>query len=88
MSKGFPEGASALTHILVVADPIKSKEFYLNVLGADLYAEYGTSMVLEFIGNWLLLVEGGETDRGQADNPVRATEGPELVGPFVHDPSG
>ncbi len=60
MSKEFPEGATALTHILVVEDPQRSKQFYLDVLGAELYAEYGSSVVLEFIGNWLLLVEGGE----------------------------
>ena len=59
-SNGFPDGASALTHILVVTDPQKSKQFYLDVLGAKLYSEYGTSVVLEFLGNWLLLVEGGK----------------------------
>jgi catechol 2,3-dioxygenase-like lactoylglutathione lyase family enzyme len=50
----------AVTHILVVADPARSRDFWMNVLGAELYREYGgTSVVLRFAGTWLLLVTGG-----------------------------
>ena len=50
----------AVTHILVVADPARSRDFWVNVLGAELYREYGgTSVVLRFAGTWLLLVTGG-----------------------------
>ncbi|HLX35847.1 MAG TPA: VOC family protein [Candidatus Limnocylindrales bacterium] len=55
----FPEADTVLTHILVVADPARSKRWYLDVLGADLYREYGSSVVLSFGGAWLLLVEAG-----------------------------
>ena len=55
----FPTADTALTHILVVSDPTRSKAWYLDVLGATLYREYGTSVVLSFAGAWLLLVEGG-----------------------------
>src|SRR5262249_37568889 len=49
----------AVTHILVVADPARSRDFWVNVLGAELYREYGgTSVVLRFAGTWLLLVTG------------------------------
>lgn len=49
----------ALTTILVVSDPVASKAWYTEVLGADLYGEYGgTSVVLSFCGAWLLLVTG------------------------------
>jgi len=60
----FPDSSMALTHILVVSDMDKSKEFYVEILGAELFREYGgTSVVLKFLGNWLLLVtEGGPTD--------------------------
>lgn len=52
---------SAFTTILVVADMQAAKTFYLDVLGANLYREYGgDSLVLEFLGNWLLLVTPGE----------------------------
>jgi hypothetical protein len=56
-----PLGADvAVTHILVVADPVLSRDFWIDVLGAELYREYGgTSIVLKFAGTWLLLVSGG-----------------------------
>ena len=51
---------SALTTILVVSDIYKSKAFFLDVLGAKLFREYGgDSAVLEFLGNWILLVTPG-----------------------------
>src|ERR1700735_457673 len=50
----------AVTHILVVADPARTRDFWVDVLGAELYREYGgTSVVLRFAGTWLLLVSGG-----------------------------
>jgi catechol 2,3-dioxygenase-like lactoylglutathione lyase family enzyme len=50
----------AVTHILVVTDPARSWDFWVGVLGAELYREYGgTSVVLRFEGTWLLLVSGG-----------------------------
>jgi catechol 2,3-dioxygenase-like lactoylglutathione lyase family enzyme len=55
---------SALTTILVVSDMAKSKAFYVDVLGAKIFREYGgDSLVLEFLGNWILLVTpGGPTE--------------------------
>lgn len=55
---------SALTTILVVSDMSKSKQFYVDVLGAKIFREYGgDSLVLEFLGNWILLVTpGGPTE--------------------------
>ena len=59
---------SALTTILVVADMAKSKPFYTKILGASIYREYGgTSIVLEFLNNWILLVTPGEPSK---DKPV------------------
>ncbi|MDR0345339.1 MAG: VOC family protein [Nocardiopsaceae bacterium] len=50
----------AVTHILVVSEPGRSRDFWVDVLGAELYREYGgTSVVLRFAGSWLLLVSGG-----------------------------
>lgn len=49
-----------LTHILVVGDIERSRRWYTDVLGAELYREYGgTSAVLSFNGAWLLIVTGG-----------------------------
>ena len=56
-----------LTHILVVRDLPRSRDWYRDVLGATLTGEYGgTSAVFNFQGAWLLVVTpGGET----ADKP-------------------
>jgi catechol 2,3-dioxygenase-like lactoylglutathione lyase family enzyme len=49
-----------LTHILVVTDIARSRAFYCDVLGAEVYREYGgTSCVLRAFETWLLLVTGG-----------------------------
>ena len=52
---------SELTSILVVSDMARSKKFYLDILGAEFYNEYGgTSVVIKFLSNWILLVTGGD----------------------------
>jgi catechol 2,3-dioxygenase-like lactoylglutathione lyase family enzyme len=59
MSVPFPADAE-VTQLLVVGDVQRSKEYYVHVLGAELYREYGgDSVVLRFLGLWLLLVAGG-----------------------------
>jgi catechol 2,3-dioxygenase-like lactoylglutathione lyase family enzyme len=51
--------ASAMTHLLVVSDAQASRDWYVGVLDATVYGEYGgTSVVLDLLGNWLLLVTG------------------------------
>lgn len=58
--------ASALTHMLVVADVVRSRDWYANVLDASVYSEYGgTSVVLDLLGNWILLVTGGGPSPGK-----------------------
>ena len=52
----FPQEGMGLTHILVCRDTEASKDWYLNVLGATLYRQYGRSVVLTFNGVGLLLV--------------------------------
>jgi catechol 2,3-dioxygenase-like lactoylglutathione lyase family enzyme len=59
-ARGFPDAGAELTHILVVADPSRSRRWYEDVLGAEVYRAYDTSVVLRFQGAWLLLVEGGD----------------------------
>ena len=64
----------AVTHILVVADPESSRDFWVDVLGAEPYRAYGgTSVVLRFAGTWLLLVSGGGPT---ADKPSVVFEPP------------
>jgi catechol 2,3-dioxygenase-like lactoylglutathione lyase family enzyme len=59
MSGAFPADGMELTHLLVVADPERSRAFYERVLGAEVFRRYGGSVVLRFLGTWLLLVTGG-----------------------------
>jgi catechol 2,3-dioxygenase-like lactoylglutathione lyase family enzyme len=68
----FPTPDTALTHILVVSDPIRSRAWYTDVLGATVDREYGRSIVLSFGGAWLLLVEGG----GPTDDKPAVTLAP------------
>ena len=59
MTGSFPDDTAVLTHILVVADVARSRGWYEEVLGAEMYRAYGSSVVLQFRDAWLLLVEGG-----------------------------
>jgi len=73
--------AEAMTHMLVVSDVSRSRDWYLRVLDASLFGEYGgTSVVVELLGNWLLLVTGGPPTPGKPsvrldvpDDPDRAS---------------
>ena len=56
----FPSKDMELTHLVVVTDLRRSVAFYRDVLGAELFREYGgTSAVFRLLGNWVLLVTGG-----------------------------
>ncbi|MGH2739486.1 MAG: VOC family protein [Actinomycetota bacterium] len=57
----FPTEGMEITRLLVVSDAERSRDWYTKVLGAELHGEYGgTSVVLQLLGAWLLLVTGGE----------------------------
>ena len=70
----FPATDLAVTSILVVSDLERSKRWYLDVLGAGLYGEYGGTSVVLSLGNaWILIVTGGgPTD----DKPTVTLEPP------------
>lgn len=69
----------AVTHMLVVADPAVSRDWYVTVLNASLFGEYGTSVVLELAGNWLLLVAGGEPSPEKPTVTLSAPSDPDSV---------
>jgi catechol 2,3-dioxygenase-like lactoylglutathione lyase family enzyme len=72
--------ASALTHMLVVADAQASRDWYVHVLDATVYGEYGgTSVVLQLLGNWLLLVTGGGPDAGKPTVVLDRPDDPDRV---------
>ena len=91
MTGSFPLDGMELTHILVVADVTRARSFYRDVLGAEVYREYGgTSCVLRAFGTWLLLVTGGgptddkptvtfaAPDRSRPGQPLDDDPGPGL----------
>jgi catechol 2,3-dioxygenase-like lactoylglutathione lyase family enzyme len=76
----FPTEGMALTHILVVTDMDRSRAWYVDVLGAELYREYaGTSAVLTFAGTWILLVTGGEPTADKPAVTFAAPSDPDVV---------
>lgn len=80
MAEPFAGGPSALTTILVVDDLDRAKAWYLDVLGARLYGEYGgTSVVLSFLGAWLLLVTGAGPTEDKPDTSMAAPQDPSSV---------
>ncbi|UTW65270.1 VOC family protein [bacterium SCSIO 12643] len=71
---------SALTTILVVSDMSKSKTFYVDQLGAEIFREYGgDSLVLKFLNNWLLLVTSGGPTEDKPDTHFIPPVQPNLV---------
>jgi lactoylglutathione lyase len=77
---GFPEAGAEMTHILVVSDLERSRTWWVSVLGATPYREYGgTSAVLQFGGGWLLLVTGGDPTPDKPDVTFAPPADPPLV---------
>jgi catechol 2,3-dioxygenase-like lactoylglutathione lyase family enzyme len=82
MADNFPEDSMELTQIIVVSDMEKSKNFYHNILGAEVFREYGgTSCVLKFLENWILLVTGGGETK---DKPGTQFDVPEDINRISH----
>jgi len=80
MEQPFPAEGMELTHILVVRDVNKARDFYRDVLGASVYREYGgTSCVLRFLDNWLLLVTGGGPTKDKPQVTFETSNRPDHV---------
>lgn len=73
--------AEALTHMLVVTDVVVSRDWYVEVLDASVYREYGgTSVVLDLMGTWLLLVTAGEPSPDKPTVSLAVPQDPDRVG--------
>jgi catechol 2,3-dioxygenase-like lactoylglutathione lyase family enzyme len=80
MTEAFPTDGMELTHILVVADVGRARSFYRDILGAEVYREYGgTSCVLRAFGTWLLLVTGGGPTTDKPTVTFAAPADPDIV---------
>lgn len=80
MTSDFPTAGMELTHILVVSDLDRARRFYQDVLGAELYREYGgSSLVFNFNGAWLLVVTGGGPTKDKPEVTFSAPDDPGRV---------
>ena len=80
MTASFPVDGVELTTLLVVEDVERARSFYVHVLGATLFREYGgTSAVLQFQGSWILLVTGGGPTPGKPTVTFVPPEDPDRV---------
>lgn len=71
----FPGPEVELTTILVVRDVDRSRDFWRDVVGAEIYREYGgTSCVLRLAGAWILLVTGGGPTADKPDVTFAASD--------------
>lgn len=58
----------------------KSRDFYSKTLGAEIFREYGgTSCVLKFLDNWILLVTGGGPTEDKPDVTFAPPTNPQRV---------
>jgi catechol 2,3-dioxygenase-like lactoylglutathione lyase family enzyme len=77
---GFPDPDVEMTHLLVVGDLDRARDFYRDVLGATVVREYGgTSCVLRFQQTWLLLVTGGGPTADKPDITFAPPRDPTVV---------
>ncbi len=75
-----PFAGSEITTILVVSDMAASKSFYLDVLGASIFREYGgDSTVLKFLNHWILLVTAGGPTEDKPDTHFQPPANKNLI---------
>ena len=69
-----------MTHMLVVSDAQVSRDWYVDMLDAAVFGEYGgTSVVLDLLGNWILLVTGGDPTPGKPTVTLDVPANPDRV---------
>jgi catechol 2,3-dioxygenase-like lactoylglutathione lyase family enzyme len=57
-----------------------SKRFYIDIFGAKLFREYrGNSLVMEFLGHWMLLVTSGGPTEDRPNTNFIPPENKEVV---------
>ena len=75
-----PKAGFVITHVLVVADPDRSREFYQSLLGGQVLLE-GDPVIIKVANTWLTLATGGgvrRADQGHGrlvGTPVRNRPG-------------
>lgn len=76
----FPTDEMELSTLIVVSDVTRATAWYRDVLGAELYREYGgTTAVFQLLGHWLIVTGGGPPTPGKPTVTFAAPGDPDRV---------
>lgn len=73
-----PEEGMVLTHLLIVEDQDRSRDFYTNVLGAEVVLERDP-VILQFHNSWIIINVGGGPTEDKPDVEMVAPQDPNRV---------
>jgi catechol 2,3-dioxygenase-like lactoylglutathione lyase family enzyme len=82
---GFPapKQGFVITHVLVVADQDRSREFYRSLLGGQVLLE-GDPVIIKVANTWLTLVTGGGPTDDKPGVSLSTPAGPEQASGFLN----
>ena len=79
MPSDFPTSDMEMSVLLVVSNPEKSRVFYRDVLGAELFREYSDTSVFKFQGTWLIVTTAGEPTKDKPTVTMTPPSDPDKV---------
>lgn len=78
-----PKQGFVITHVLVVADQDRSREFYRSLLGGQVLLE-GDPVIIKVANTWLTLVTGGGPTDDKPGVSLSTPAGPERTSGFLN----
>ena len=78
-----PKEGFVITHVLVVADQDRSREFYRSLLGGQVLLE-GDPVIIKVANTWLTLVTGGGPTDDKPGVSLSTPNGPGPVSGFIN----
>src|SRR5262249_61103676 len=78
-----PKEGFVITHVLVVADPDRSREFYRELLGGQVLAERDP-VIMKVANTWLTLVTGGGPTDDKPGVSLSPPAAPGRASGFLH----
>ena len=78
-----PREGFVITHVLVVSDPDRSRDFYRSLLGGQVLLE-GDPVIMKVANTWLTLVTGGSPTDDKPGVTVAPPADPERTSGFIN----
>jgi lactoylglutathione lyase len=78
-----PKEGVVITHVLVVADQVRSREFYRSLLGGQVLLE-GDPVIIKVANTWLTLVTGGGPTDDKPGVSLSTPADPERTSGFLN----